>query len=184
MKNFKLCFLAGFAFLVSSTLFAQVNTFGVEAGTGFASIEYTNGDILGQINGLSAGAFYSMKLNSDFSIQPEILYVEKGGQTLDQTDKFYVNYLEVPVLVKWYLIKTILNPAIFAGPFYAANVSSAVRGGVLTNINVSDYGGTVGLEISMNNTFLSMRWDISVGDICSDSDQKNRDFILMIGQGF
>jgi hypothetical protein len=169
-------------FLTSSVLFAQEIKVGAELGSSFAGFENTNDQILSQVDGISGGLFGSVQLG-DFAIQPEVLYVEKGGAVLNQPTKFNVNYIEIPVLLKWYVIKTILNPAIFAGPFYAANVSSAVTNGEFTNINASDYGATVGVQIGLDDTFLSARWDISVGTVTSDTNIQNRDFILMLGQG-
>jgi len=177
-------FIFGLAlFLTSSLLFGQETKFGAEIGSSFASFENTNGQILSQVDGLSGGLFCSLKLNDDFSIQPEVLYVEKGGAVLNLPTKFNVNYIEIPVLVKWYLIKTFLHPAIFAGQYYAANVSSAVTNGEFTNINVSDFGYTVGVQIGLDDTFLSARWDISLAKVTSDTNIQNRDFILMLGQG-
>jgi len=86
-------------FLTTSFLFAQDIKIGAELGSSFAGFENTNDQILSQVDGICGGLFGSVGLG-DFAIQPEVLYVEKGGAVLNQPTKFNVNYIEIPVLVK------------------------------------------------------------------------------------
>ncbi|WP_242929416.1 porin family protein [Pontibacter vulgaris] len=117
----KLLFLIVFAFATVSAAQAQNVKFGVRGG---ANISNLSGDLRDEDRfenkvGFHAGATLNFGIVDDFfSIQPELLYSQKGfknsdsevtilGQTRRREGKVNYNYLELPVLAR-----------IKAGPLY------------------------------------------------------------------
>lgn len=81
---------------------------GVKGGLNLANM---GGDSLDGVDtsmktGFGAGGVFSYTVSDIFSIQPEVLYTQKGFKETDnssgteETYKFKVNYIEIPVLAK------------------------------------------------------------------------------------
>ncbi len=90
--------------------FAQL---GIKAGVNIASVSENeaNGSYTDyakkSVIGFQGGLTYDLGVSEMFSIQPELLFIQKGGKStykLDDANKienrYYYNYLEVPVLAK------------------------------------------------------------------------------------
>ncbi|NNG26345.1 MAG: PorT family protein [Ignavibacteriaceae bacterium] len=117
--------------------------------------------------GLQLGLFYTVKFSDALSFQPELYFVQKGYQ-FDQTPLYNtnyslrINYLELPVLLEYYLpLDWGFNPAIIAGPFAALKLSSDKQikisneeiSGNVSSVNNLDYG----LVFGINTEFAA--WD-------------------------
>jgi hypothetical protein len=85
-------------------------------------------------NGIVVGVFARLQLARGWSLQPELLYVQKGAtgrfwndiQTAETTLK--ANYIEIPVLLKYNLpVKGPASPSVFAGPALAFVQSSTTE---------------------------------------------------------
>jgi Outer membrane protein beta-barrel domain len=68
--------------------------------------------------GFAGGVFAEYDLSENFSIMPEILYVQKGGRYNTFTDAYQLNWdsLEVPLLVKGKFGTDTVKGVVFAGP--------------------------------------------------------------------
>ncbi len=93
-----LALLTGFAGAAQ----AQSITYGVKAGaslTNFMGSDVDNSSA--NKFGFHAGVLANFAVNDMFSIQPEVLYSMKGAQSsANSSEKFNLNYIDVPVLVK------------------------------------------------------------------------------------
>ncbi|TPE44489.1 porin family protein [Pontibacter mangrovi] len=96
---------AGIAFAAE----AQTVSVGPRIGATFAKINFSGEDGDSDFNeaikanaGLQFGAVANFAVNDMFSVQPELLYVQKGYKISEEgmTLKLKANYLEVPVLAK------------------------------------------------------------------------------------
>ncbi len=110
--NAKTIFL--FAALTIAAFVPRTNAqIGIKAGANFATTsqnesdgdysDYTKNSVVGFIGGLT----FDVGVSELFSIQPEILFVQKGGKAtykLDDNNKvenrYYYNYVNIPVLAK------------------------------------------------------------------------------------
>ncbi|HYX05906.1 MAG TPA: porin family protein [Bacteroidales bacterium] len=123
--------LISFIIIASSTfsLKAQSVDYGVVSGMNFAKITKTNpeADINRRI-GFMVGLYGNFKLsNSNFSIQPELIYTQKGVEgTVSGSDVIIkLDYIEVPVLLKYDFIPGgKVSPNIYVGPYVAINVNT------------------------------------------------------------
>ena len=109
------------ALLAAPQVQAQSVDLGVKGGINVATISTDIPDIE-QIKksqtGFVGGAFAAFGLGSVFSIQPELLYSQKGFAAEEQGAEanLRTNYFEIPLLLKANLDAGMLRPAIYAGP--------------------------------------------------------------------
>jgi len=101
--------------------------------------------------GLGLGAYISININQYFAIQPEILYMQKGGQkdmsfafdigggqlvTADVEMDANLNYLEIPILAKVKVpTGSSITPFFIAGPAFAFNIDAEAEITVSANLN-------------------------------------------------
>ncbi|MDD5719619.1 MAG: porin family protein [Candidatus Krumholzibacteria bacterium] len=105
---------------------------GVKLGVAFATIstDYDElDDFLDSRGGFIGGAYLTYSLSRQFALQPEILYVAKGGEK----DFFFVapywssDYLEFPLLLKFSIVPAgPIHPILFVGPAVSFLLSSEV----------------------------------------------------------
>ncbi|UCF06583.1 MAG: PorT family protein [bacterium] len=167
--------------------------------------------------GFMGGVYLNYAFNENFSIQPELLYTQKGVKdnlydgfiTIDLTASF--DYIELPVLAKYtFTWKESFKPYIYAGPSFAATVSSELEVSALllsTEIDfsdlthVTDFGLVAGagfdyalgkgvlvfdtrFQIGFTNVILSGDFEIDGSTQTIDEDDfKNFGFAFMAGYG-
>ena len=126
------------AAISGSPAFAGKTTFGVKAGLNVSNVygtpEYWDEATKGKA-GFTGGVFLNYALNDNFSLQPEILFTQKGfGSTLfDDIDLLEIDmtvsldYFELPVLAKYaFSADKKFRPTLFAGPSFAYCFGSEV----------------------------------------------------------
>jgi hypothetical protein len=127
---------------------AQLPQFGAKIGLNFANVTGSDADAIFQGNGtrtgLVVGAFMTYDLIPLLSIQPEVLYSQKGTKgsgteyvdvngSLYKADYTYTqtfNYIEIPVLLKLNLPlgpEVPVKASVYAGPDFAFNVASNIE---------------------------------------------------------
>jgi hypothetical protein len=170
------------AVLVAVTANAAVagnTSFGLKAGLNFATI--TDNPTSWDPNmsfkpGIAAGAFVIYGFNDWLSLQPELLYSQRGVTSklldydivdVDLTASF--NYVEIPLLLVYTVpLKGSFRPIFYAGPVLSYMLSSeaklsasilsvSVDMGSVTHVN--DFGGIIGT---------GFRWDVGNGMVTFD----------------
>ena len=128
--------LFGIAALATSFLFnqpeanAQKISVGPRLGLNISNVAFSDGDSKHinemeedktSLTGVHAGLVANIGVNEIFSIQPEILFSQKGLKYEDDGDSFatQMNYLEIPVLGKFMFGSDDINFFINAGPYAA-----------------------------------------------------------------
>ncbi len=123
--------------------------------------------------GVHLGVFYSIRLSEFFDLQPEVNFIQRG-YWFDQTPLYdancvvKINYLELPVAVKYRVPINAFNVNLFAGPFAAiklgANRYVEYRGKEevksLTSVRPFDYGIAMGLGSEINTGMGQMVFDL------------------------
>ena len=155
-------------------------SFGIKGGVNFTNLYVDNVDDTNMLTGFNAGVFVELPLAQDIAIVPEINFSRKGSEVqtsvLTQTyySKFKLNYLEVPVLLKFNIVP---NFNLHAGP-YAAYLLDAKRetvdqngNNVLTlnyntdDFNKLDFGISAGLGFDFNNFGIGARYNHGLSQI-------------------
>ncbi len=95
---------------------------GGQLGLNFSSASITNPTInpSGR-TGLALGGFLEIGLTEMFFLQPEMMYIQRGAETIvtvgtTTTSKLMFNYLEFPMLFKVKYPDYVLKPYAFIGP--------------------------------------------------------------------
>ncbi len=131
---------------------AQALDFGVKLGFNFANVSGI--EDFEQRTGLSAGFFAGARLGDKLGLQVDALYSQQGaevGQTYsDIVQDFNLDYISIPVVVKYYITE---NLNIHAGPQLGIllNDETSVVGQVFDNIGTDsvDWLGTLGLGLDL-----------------------------------
>jgi hypothetical protein len=195
-----LCFLC-FASVFGNKLKAQTSPeFGIRAGVNFANITDTNADRrIGFMGGVYGDFMIS---NSNLSIQPELLYTQKGvkkkvdvqgGGTVK--GKVRLDYIEIPILVKYNFVSSgSVNPNLYVGPYVGFNVNSDVKVknnqgkasvGIGSNTKDTDFGIVVGGSLDFGYINVGLRYGFGLIDVSKNgASGKNSVLSIVAGVGF
>ncbi|WLD24487.1 porin family protein [Flavobacterium dauae] len=180
MKKITLTLLGLVAFSTSALAQQEVK-FGPKAGVNFATVNGDDADDAKMLTGFHVGAFAEIKFNDKFAIQPEILYSAQGAKveesgtdvvmgvpvTYNMEGKAKYDYINVPIMAKYYVIPSV---AIEAGPYVGFLISAeAEYEGTITAAGVTqtekstedmkdysnsiDFGVGIGASFNMDNGF-------------------------------
>ncbi|MEZ7495358.1 porin family protein [Leeuwenhoekiella aequorea] len=179
----KKLFIAAILFVSGSTaLMAQSElAFGIKGGVNFANFTGDGGDGFDDDNARTSfniGALVEIPVTERFAIQPEVFYSGQGFDLVQRDDEqdteFQLNYINVPVLAKLYLVKGLY---VEAGPQIGFLVDSQLDGpnGSVDidedNFNDIDFGGAVGLGYKFDGgLYLNGRYTQGFSDVYDNGD--------------
>ncbi|MCB0465980.1 MAG: PorT family protein [Aequorivita sp.] len=169
---------------IGTTAFSQGIDLGVKAGVNFASIsgasEYSNR------TGFQAGIFAGIKFTDKVGVQADVLYSQQGAEF--DAGKFDLNYVNIPIVAKIYLVKG-LN--LQAGPQFGFIVKDEIyqpgNGGGLfkENAEKSDVSAIIGAGYDFPfGIRLDARYNFGFTDVLSNDKSKNNVLSLAIGYSF
>lgn len=196
---FAICFF-------STTAHAQL---GVKGGVNLASLlqedsgqEFENLEDK-TVLGVQFGAFYELALTEKVALQPEFLYIQKGGKsTFDISllaqqieNRLFYNYVEVPVLVK-YAFNALDDNGLYVigGPFAGLAVSGKTETEITNTLTEDsskttskytfddqdrqkrlDYGVSVGLGMQLGRLILDARYNLGINNLLDNDANNNND---------
>lgn len=203
IKSFCLTTLLATIFATSQIL-AQVS---IKAGVNFASIsesatlETYESLKNNSVAGFQAGLSFDLGLSKVFTIQPELLYIQKGGKStyvINENNKFvsrlYYNYVEVPVLAKLkFYSEGGSGFYLLGGPFIGLAVSGKSKNSVTLFGNTTtteeefnfdnddeedrqrrtDWGVSFGGGLKFGQLFLDARYNLGINNLL-DTDTNNQ----------
>ena len=174
--------------------------FGVKGGVNFSTVTGDYFDSPDSRTGFNIGVLAEIPLANRFSIQPEVLYSAQGftEASIDQENfadvddnvEYQLDYVQVPVLAKIYLVDGL---SLQAGPSFNFLVNEELDyqpledGGDINLENAQDFefGGAAGLEYKFNNGFFVQgRYTYGFTDVIEDTDINNSTFQAGIGYTF
>lgn len=212
MKGFPLV-LALVLFLSLTNSPAQAGiTFGAKGGFTLANIKSVPETFEGfkweNKTGLAGGVFMEIGLPGPFSIQPEVLYVQKGAKIsfsvegISGTLKANIDYIEIPLLLKYNFISGgPLNPSVYFGPYFGFNTKAEFvienegeeREDIKDDIKNTEFGMVFGLGLTQKlgtiKLTLDARYDLGISNIIEEdvdepSSIKTRTWLFMVGIAF
>jgi hypothetical protein len=156
--------------LFTTKSFSQGVDLGIKVGANFATLT----DDVETRTGLNFGAFATIKFNDKIALQGDLLYSQQGAELLD-IGKVDLDYINVPVVLKYYLIKK-LN--IQVGPQFGFLVNDDDL-----NSESMDIAGVVGIGLDLPLGFrIDGRYNFGLTEIFPDvSGLKNNVFSLSVG---
>lgn len=162
--------------------------FGIKGGLNASTVTGDDFDSPDGRTSFYVGLLAEAPLSERVSLQPEVLYSSQGFKLSGDNDaEFQVDYLQVPVLLKIYLIDG-LN--IQAGPQFGFKVNEEVDfepteddGDFETDaIKDNDIGITAGAEYKFGQSFfLQARYSYGFSEMVEDYDVHNAVFSAGIG---
>ncbi|MCX6143245.1 MAG: porin family protein [Ignavibacteriales bacterium] len=194
----------GFSILLlcifSSAAFAQLGiSKGLIGGLNMASLSGADvsSDAKG-VTGYAAGLYLEINIPGPFSIEPEALYSMKGSKIAIGNNTFTDNYayVDIPVLLKYFLPIPVVRTYLYAGPSYSILLSAKrkTEGSTVTNSEVdvknaiagNDLGAVVGLGIGFSGLRVDARYNLGLSTIDKNGTYKmfNRVAAVYVGIGF
>lgn len=170
--------------------------FGARAGINFASITNESGDMDSPDSRTNfyAGLVAELPLHEVFSLQGEVFYSGQGFErnipVIDEKVKYKADYIQVPILAKFYLVEGL---SINAGPQFGFKVNEKIRynpsagGGEFeaNELKTFDMQGTAGLEYKLDNgLFIQGRYTYGFSDLIKDSSIHTSVFSAGLGYMF
>lgn len=170
--------------------------FGIKGGVNFSNL---TGDGFDEFDDDSArtsfnlGALVEIPVTEKFAIQPEVFYSGQGFDLVQRDDaedtEFQLDYINVPVLAKFYLVQGLY---VEAGPQLGFLVDSEIEGPNATlglnedNFNDIDFAGAVGVGYKFSGgLYLNARYTQGFTDIydgeTGDNATKNGVFAGSVG---
>jgi hypothetical protein len=167
---------------IGTTAFSQEIDLGVKAGANFSSITDASG--LSNKTGFQAGIFGGIKFTDKVGIQADVLYSQQGAEF--DSGKFDLNYINVPIVLKYYLVQG-LN--IQAGPQFGFILDDDIYedgiGSFEANAEKSDISGVVGAGYDFPfGIRVDARYNFGLTKVVDGSDSKNSVVSLAVGYSF
>lgn len=182
----KLFYFAVALILGTTATQAQIVRFGIKAGPNFANFDGGSGIDYKSRTSFHAGLVAEIKpTGGNIAIQPELLYSSQGAE-VDGFDDFNLDYVAVPVMVKYYILPDLLS--LEAGPQFSFLVSDANTtdelGNTFENKNF-DFAVAGGATVNITKSFFAQaRYTVGLSEISKDADVKNQVFQLSVGYMF
>ena len=182
---------------------AQDVSFGIKGGVNFSNFSGDDADMLETDGrtGFHLGLIAEIMFTENLGVQPEVLYSSQGAKSDFQMedeffgslsiDEFKLDYISIPVLLKYYFIEGL---SLEVGPQFSFVANSEVEAsmdGVSSTEDFDDetesfdFGGALGLgyELPMGLLFQG-RYVMGFNDVYTDSDFRNSVFQLSVGFKF
>jgi hypothetical protein len=194
----RLICMLGLGVLFTAYSFAQIGL-GIKGGVNFANVSGTDAPPNAKtLTGFAAGGYLEISLPLLFTIQPEILYSQKGttydqsifGTNVKVTAK--LNYLEIPVLVKYSFPVPVVKPSLYAGPAMGILLSAKAKAeaagqsqeeDIKSQTTSTDFGLVVGASANIAIITVDVRYTLGLTTIDKTGSTKgyNRVFSIMVG---
>lgn len=188
----------------ANTESGMVGKIGLRAGLNFSNM-YVGDDLTTNKMKVSyhVGLFAKFPITRGFSIQPELLYSNKGskldfGQQNGEY-RFNLNYIELPVLLAFNVGENFhINVGPYVGYLAKADVTLLKNGDFddLTDINENafnrwDFGGTAGVGFDINKFTIGARYNLGFTELNNSTllgqiipGSKNNSVYLTLGFAF
>jgi hypothetical protein len=204
-------FVGSAVLIQSTTASAQTHfDFGAQLGLAITSLPHA-GEVFDQVVGLDSsestsrlglagGAYIGFPITSALTFEPGALFVMKGVELTERnnkgTVKVRINYLDVPLLVRWRIpLGTDFASNVFTGPSFGVKLSSSAKldgpnGSLDANVDPAlkslDVGWAFGLGIVRERFLFEGRFTAGLTDVATttyphNDSLKNKTFLLLAG---
>lgn len=160
----------------------SVGALTIQPKVGMNVARYTNYDGAGARIGLVAGAELEWQYAKQFSIAAGVLYSMEGANNNDYGLKIKCNYINIPIVANFYVIKGF---AVKAGIQPAFNVSAKLTDEdysyTLDEVKTFDLSIPVGVSYEFKNFVIDARYNIGLTNIVEFENIKNSVFQFTAG---
>ena len=189
--------------IVSPAQAIQITAKGVKGGLALTNMSGDDIEDNDAKIGFALGGFLTFNISGDFSVQPELLFVQKGTKWSDGDAKavFRLTYLEIPILAKYsFAVGTNMKASVFAGPALALKVGATTYvevGGESITEDLDEAKGMdlglafgAGMEWPLGNNVVTfdIRYTLGLSNCMEfegeDFNIKNSAILFLAGLGF
>ncbi|MDO4164267.1 MAG: porin family protein [Bacteroides sp.] len=184
------------------TNYERETYFGLRLGVAVASVNSDDARLDGGsgMAGINLGVVAGIQLapSTPIFLESGLYYVGKGGKGYQNSKKFTydLNYLEIPILVKY---KCYMENDIAIQPFLGGYLACGVGGKIKNygdreaessfskaNFQRFDGGIRLGCGVSYQNLYLELAYDFGLANICHDTFETSRTgcFFATVGVDF
>jgi len=155
-------------FLSSFNLAAQEHPIGIKIGANNANLAGDGTENISSAINFQAGLFTEITLSEDFKVQPELLFSVYGfKQDFEGDSKIRLNYIILPIMVKWFVSKGF---SFDAGPQVGLMVTAKNGTGSMADVKSDfydrDFGVNIGASFVMSEKVsVSVRYYIGLTDV-------------------
>lgn len=177
--------------IVPAAAKAQVSpvSAGIKGGINSASLSSDVDEDLDRLTGGVGGVFIGRDINKNVGLQFEGLYSMRGAKGENGEGKIKLNYIDVPVLVRFGATSASgIKAFAFTGPQASYNIKAeaeflGVTQDIEDDIEKFDLGWTVGAGVDVNRFTVDARYTMGLMNIAKDETEnvKNRTFTVMVG---
>jgi hypothetical protein len=153
--------------------------------------------------GFAAGGFIAIRFDNGFSLQPEVLYTQKGVK-IDYSDdsmsadlRYKADYIDIPVLARYTFGKGVRG-YVFAGPSFDFQLNTKVtttffeqsgEQDVSEDVEDFEFALVFGGGIELGPLLLEARWSEGLTNLAADADSedpviKSRTYLFLVGFRF
>jgi len=156
---------------------------GIKAGANFSSITDAQG--FSNKTGFLAGVFVGAKFGDKIGIQADLLYSQQGAEF--DAGSFDLTYVNVPVVLKYYLFKG-LN--LQAGPQFGFIVNddiTSVPGSIFDNAKAEsfDLSGIVGVGLDLPfGVRLDGRYNFGLSEVVKTNTNNFKNSVISLSLGY
>jgi hypothetical protein len=198
------------ALTVTSASAIGLSSAGIKLGLNLASLSADDSGMdLKSKMGFAAGGFVAFNLSSEFDLQAEILFSQKGAtwdfneQDVVASYDFNFTYIEIPILLKANipLQSAVVRPVLYAGPFLSFKAGAKTKYEItaygesqsgeedMIGVKSTDFGGIIGAGVEIKagkgKIGLEARYGISLSNMSTEGDTtKHRVFTFLLGYSF
>ncbi|WP_447634977.1 porin family protein [Flavobacterium microcysteis] len=181
----KILLLAVIAVLGVTNVNAQKINFGVKGGLNFASISGDNTKEIDPVAAFNFGLLSEIPISEKFSFQPEVMFSGQGYSFKGKDNLIALNYLNVPLMGKYYVTKGL---SIEAGPQLGFLLSAKdEKKDVKDSFKTFDFGVNFGLGYKLENGInFGVRYNLGLTDInnLDNYSGKNKNGVLQVSVGY
>ena len=180
----KLLLVTAISILGLAYVNAQDVDFGVKGGLNFARLIGDNTSKDQTVTAFNFGAMAEIKISEKFALQPEILYSGQGYDTgIASEGNIALNYLNIPVIAKYYLTKKL---SLEAGPQIGFLLST--KGGTQDYkdlFKTTDFGVNFGLSYKLDNGLnFTARYVLGLTNINDVGGTTNKNGVFQLSVGY
>jgi hypothetical protein len=165
----------------------QKSSVGFLAGADFTTLAGTDSaNEVRSSTGFAGGVYVGIPVAKSVIIEPELLYINKGAGLKNTDVTLNLNYIEIPVLVR-YEFKPEGGPFAYVGPYVGLNVkcntsvdttaTPCADQAIQTN---TVFGGTVGIGFQQTRWGFDIRYDYDFGNAVKEFDGKNSALMILL----
>lgn len=185
-------FVSGLSLLALAAAPLHAQRFGIIAGGTFSNLRSSDDLDFKRRTGTIFGGSVQLPLGSVITLQPEFLFLNKGTKFRERgsagTSNVRLDYLELPVLLRYDFSRETIGPHVYAGPSVGFNVGCKLEdkgNSLLPTTDCTDddfrpkrldYGVTIGTGVDFNLGGLAatggLRYGIGLADIRNDNSDE------------